>query len=114
MTKRRCHSLSALQLSPHNVLLVIFGGVRSRGCASHTVLVELSEHYQCINCLCSTAAIVTDTAWVYTAKTHVRTSSHHFWCESDAKIPGGVGQDHVRQKLLTQRFANVWISQLNL
>ena len=27
---------------------------------------------------------------------------------------GGVGQDHVRQKLLTQRFANVWISQLNL
>ena len=29
-------------------------------------------------------------------------------------IVRGVGQDHVRQKLLTQRFANVWISQLNL
>ena len=32
------------------------------------------------------------------------------WCSR----PGGVGQDHVRQKLLTQRSANVWISQLNL
>ena len=50
VTKRCFHSLSALQLSPHSVLLVIFGGTRSRGSASlsHTALIELSEHYQCI------------------------------------------------------------------
>ena len=44
VTKRCGHSLSALQLSPHSVLLVIFGGERSLGFA-HTVLIELSEHY---------------------------------------------------------------------
>ena len=50
VTKRYHHSLSALQLSPHSVLLVIFGGMRSPGSArlSHTVLIQLSEHYQCI------------------------------------------------------------------
>ena len=51
VTERYSHSLSALQLSPHSVLLVIFGGWRSLGFASrlsHTVLIELSEHYQCI------------------------------------------------------------------
>ena len=50
VTKRHYHSLSALQLSPHSVLLVIFGGRRSLVSAnlSHTVVIELSEHYQCI------------------------------------------------------------------
>ena len=50
VTERHVHSLSALQLSPHSVLLVIFGGRRSLGSAklSHTVVIELSEHYQCI------------------------------------------------------------------
>ena len=50
VTKRQYHSLSALQLSPHSVLLVIFGGRRSLISAnlSHTVVIELSEHYQCI------------------------------------------------------------------
>ena len=47
VTERDSHSLSALQLSPHSVLLVIFGGWRS-ATLSHTVLIELSEHYQCI------------------------------------------------------------------
>ena len=39
VTKRHYHSLSALQLSPHSVLLVIFGGRRSLVSAnlSHTV-----------------------------------------------------------------------------
>ena len=48
VAKRCSHSLSALQLSPHSVLLVIFGGWRSSARLSHTVLIELSEHYQCI------------------------------------------------------------------
>ena len=50
VTERRYHSLSALQLSPHSVLLVIFGGQRSLGSdnLSHTALIELSEYYQCI------------------------------------------------------------------
>ena len=53
VTERYYHSLSALQLSPHSVLLVIFGGCRELGLfdsvnLSHTVLIELSEHYQCI------------------------------------------------------------------
>ena len=51
VTERYYHSLSALQLSPHSVLLVIFGGQRSLFSAtklSHTVVIELSEHYQCI------------------------------------------------------------------
>ena len=50
VTKRRYHSLSALQLSPHSVLLVIFGGRRSHDSdnLSHTALIELSEYYQCI------------------------------------------------------------------
>ena len=45
VTERVYHSLSAIQLSPHNVLLVAFGGERSfRGDRlSDTVLVELSE-----------------------------------------------------------------------
>ena len=43
MTKRMYHSLSAIQLSPHNVLLVAFGGRRSFSGddISHTVLTEL-------------------------------------------------------------------------
>ena len=50
VTGRYFHSLSALQLSPHSVLLVMFGGRRSRGTAklSHTIVIELSEHYECI------------------------------------------------------------------
>ena len=50
MTERYSHSLSAQQLSSHSVLLVIFGGRTSRVSVnlSHTVLIELSEHYQCI------------------------------------------------------------------
>ena len=47
-TVTRCvwHSLSAIQLSPHNVLLVAFGGQRSLGGVklSATVLIELSEY----------------------------------------------------------------------
>ena len=46
VTERMYHSLSAIQLSPHNVLLVAFGGLRSN-CGdelSHTVLIELSEY----------------------------------------------------------------------
>ena len=50
VTKRYFHSISALQLSPHSVLLVIFGGQRSLGSdkLSHTAVIELSEYYQCI------------------------------------------------------------------
>ena len=46
VTERVWHSLSAIQLSPHNVLLVAFGGQRSPGGdkQSHTVLIELSEY----------------------------------------------------------------------
>ena len=46
VTERMWHSLSAIQLSPHNVLLVAFGGRRSLSGdnLSHTVLVELSEY----------------------------------------------------------------------
>ena len=46
VTERYNHSISALQLSPHSVLLVIFGGRRSPGSTrlSHTVLIELSKH----------------------------------------------------------------------
>ena len=46
VTERVFHSLSAIQLSPHNVLLVDFGGQRSPGGdkLSDTVLIELSEY----------------------------------------------------------------------
>ena len=46
VTERVRHSLSAIQLSPHNVLLVAFGGRRSLGGdnLSNTVLIELSEY----------------------------------------------------------------------
>ena len=46
VTKRIWHSLSAIPLSPHNVLLVAFGGQRSflGDNLSHTVLIELSEY----------------------------------------------------------------------
>ena len=46
VTERVYHSLSAIQLSPHNVLLVAFGGSRSLGGdrRSDTVLIELSEY----------------------------------------------------------------------
>ena len=45
-TKRVWHSLSAIQLSPLNVLLVAFGGRRLHSGAklSDTVLIELSEY----------------------------------------------------------------------
>ena len=46
VTERARHSLSAIQLSPHNVLLVAFGGRRSF-CGyklSDTVLIELSAY----------------------------------------------------------------------
>ena len=48
-TKRVWHSLSAIQLSPHNVLLVAFGGVKSLGSdkLSDTVIIELSEYMYC-------------------------------------------------------------------
>ena len=44
VTERMYHSLSAIQLSPHNVLLVAFGGQRSFGSdrLSDTALIELS------------------------------------------------------------------------
>ena len=47
VTERWYHSLSAIQLSPHNVLLVAFGGRRSDvdgDKLSNTVLIELSEY----------------------------------------------------------------------
>ena len=45
VTERYYHSLSAIQLSPHNVLLVAFGGWRSVTVdLSHTALIELSEY----------------------------------------------------------------------
>ena len=49
VTERVGHSLSAMQLSPHDVLLVAFGGRRpfSGDQLSDTVLIELSE-YICI------------------------------------------------------------------
>ena len=46
VTGRVYHSLSAIQLSPHNVLLVVFGGQRSLVSTfrlSYTVLIELGE-----------------------------------------------------------------------
>ena len=48
VTERMGHSLSVIQLSPHNVLLVMFGGRRYHNSArlSDTVLIELSEFYQ--------------------------------------------------------------------
>ena len=47
VTERMYHSLSAIQLTSHNVLLVAFGGMRSLSGAklSHTVLIQLSEYY---------------------------------------------------------------------
>ena len=49
VTERVFHSLSAIQLSPHKVLLVAFGGRRSPYAygakLSHTALIELSEYY---------------------------------------------------------------------
>ena len=62
VTERVYHSLSAIQLSRHNVLLVAFGGQRSFGGdkLSDTVLVELSEYMYC-----SIVAIVTDSAQWY-------------------------------------------------
>ena len=47
VTERVWHKLSAIQLSPHNVLLVAFGGQRSLYSdkpLSDTVLIELSEY----------------------------------------------------------------------
>ena len=46
VTERMYHSLSAIQLSSHNVLLVAFGGMRSLygDQLSNTALVELSEY----------------------------------------------------------------------
>ena len=47
VTRRVYHSLSAIQLSPHNVLLVAFGGRRSftsSAILSDTVLIELSMY----------------------------------------------------------------------
>ena len=46
VTEREWHSLSAIQLSPHNVLLVAFGGRRSiySDKLSDTVLIELCEY----------------------------------------------------------------------
>ena len=61
MTKRNFHSLSALQLSSNNVLLVLFGGEKSR--PANTVLIELSEYYQCI--VYAVQQLVTDTGQLY-------------------------------------------------
>ena len=49
VTERVFHSLSAIQLSPHNVLLVVFGGKRSLSGAklSDTALIEMSEYVYC-------------------------------------------------------------------
>ena len=46
VTERRFHSLSTLQLSPHTVWLIVFGGRRSSTGAtiSHTIIVELCEY----------------------------------------------------------------------
>ena len=51
VTERRYHSVSAIQLSPHSVLLVVFGGLKSLDSVklSHTVLIELSERYKKIS-----------------------------------------------------------------
>ena len=47
LMERMYHSLSAIQLSPQNVLLVAFGGQRSFGGnkLSHTAVIELSEYH---------------------------------------------------------------------
>ena len=63
VTERVEHSLSAIQLSPHKMLLVAFGGWRSLGgdkLSSHTVLID-SEY----NMYCTIVAIMTDTAQWY-------------------------------------------------
>ena len=46
VTERMKHSLSAIQLSPHNMLLVTFGGRRSLlgDNLFHTALAELSQY----------------------------------------------------------------------
>ena len=46
VTKRVGHSLSTLQLSPHTVWLIVFGGQRSYDVdpISHTIIVELCEY----------------------------------------------------------------------
>ena len=46
VTRRVLHSLSAIQLSPHNVLLVAFSGKKSLfgDKLSDTVVIELSEY----------------------------------------------------------------------
>ena len=59
VTEHVWHSLSAIQLSPHNVLLVAFGGRRSLDSdkLSDTVLIELSE----CDAQCSTVSSYSDT-----------------------------------------------------
>ena len=58
VTERVYHSLSAIQLSPHNVLLVAFGGRRSiySDKLSDTVLIELSEYNEHVMLNCSTVS----------------------------------------------------------
>ena len=84
VTKRYTHSLSAIQLSPHSVLLVVFGGWRSPCSArlSHTALIELSEHYQ-MYCPCSTAAIVTDTGQWYRCTADITVPLSHAVLQED-------------------------------
>ena len=59
VTERVWHSLSTIQLSPHNVLLVAFGGRRSFY-SNHklfdTVLIELSEYNEHVMLNCSTVS----------------------------------------------------------
>ena len=86
VTERCYHSLSALQLSPHSVLLVIFGGLRSRiGSASlsHTVVIKLSEHALSMYCPCSTAAIVTDTGQWYRCTADITAPLSHAVLQED-------------------------------
>ena len=84
VAKRCIHSVSALQLSPHSVLLVIFGGRRSPGSArlSHTVLIELSERYQ-LYCPQSTAAIVTYTGQWYRCTADITAPLSHAVLQED-------------------------------
>ena len=83
VTERYYHSFSALQLSPHSVLLIIFGGRRSRTIPklSHTVLIELSEHYQCI--VHAVQQLVTDTGQWYRCTADITAPLSHAVLQED-------------------------------
>ena len=96
MTERVFHSLSAIQLSPHNVLLVAFGGRRSfRGDKlSDTVLVELSEYnYEHVMLNCSTVSSYSVTHCTVVLVYYIYSSSLHAVQGGDSQwVVGRVGQ----------------------